>query len=232
MSVSRVRENHMPGLKRRGLETEHEPPRQSPTLLESGRGESLWCSIVEARRGVSSGQSAQGRAWIGLTQGHGGAPLAADEVLAERAMDRGCRCVGRSVCNVAQLARLGMNAPGVRPCAPDAHLSALGVIVFSEAVSRFRCVIYRGSVPGLPPAGGVCRFDGRAPDVRERIVLMGAVQVASVWVGMPLPGCPGPARAGGADGASSYVETLHGNPGTEKACLHLCAVAAARAEGS
>lgn len=33
MSESRVRENCMHGLKRRGLEMEHQPPRQSPTLL-------------------------------------------------------------------------------------------------------------------------------------------------------------------------------------------------------
>jgi len=32
MSESRVRENRMHGLKRRGLETERQPPRQSPTL--------------------------------------------------------------------------------------------------------------------------------------------------------------------------------------------------------
>jgi len=35
MSESRVRENRMHGLKRRGLETERQLPRQSPTLRTS-----------------------------------------------------------------------------------------------------------------------------------------------------------------------------------------------------
>jgi hypothetical protein len=35
MSESRMRENRMSGLKRRGLETETHPPRQSPTLLDA-----------------------------------------------------------------------------------------------------------------------------------------------------------------------------------------------------
>jgi hypothetical protein len=46
----------MHGLKRRGLETEHQPPRQSPTLLRS------CCSIEHVERGFECGHSA---GWFG-----------------------------------------------------------------------------------------------------------------------------------------------------------------------
>ena len=44
MSESRVRENRMHGLKRRGLETEQQPPRQSPTLLSARHRNLARCS--------------------------------------------------------------------------------------------------------------------------------------------------------------------------------------------
>lgn len=50
MEESRVRENCMHGLKRRGLETERQQPRQSPTLLKRRLADHVWCVIADERR--------------------------------------------------------------------------------------------------------------------------------------------------------------------------------------
>jgi hypothetical protein len=49
MSESRVRENCTHGWKRRGLESERQPPRQSPTLLRLEEFEQLMSELVGRR---------------------------------------------------------------------------------------------------------------------------------------------------------------------------------------
>ena len=81
MSESRVRKNRMHGLKRRGLETEPEQPRQSPTLLrhlepdthQYGPPDSLCPTQVTRRSSGNETRTGQdrwhqhGRRWVGAS---------------------------------------------------------------------------------------------------------------------------------------------------------------------